>query len=220
MSDDSLANILMIEAEQLLEMYNEDQSQENLLNNAIQGSKRAVQITRANHVTGLSLLATCLYHRIQKRFSLDDFDQALEAVQEMSSLAHDDPESQLEASQLLTKLYKQRFDALGELSDLDAAIAFGQTCANSIAIEPSQRLIHLINLSTLQSDRFELLRRADDAESAVDSARQAEELASGMNPAEQASAAAAVGAALLRLCLAGRQLDGVDQLNTAIEKNQ
>ncbi|KAL2816549.1 CHAT domain-containing protein [Aspergillus granulosus] len=171
-----------------------------------------------DYVFRLGLLATCLRHRASTTFSIEVFNEAVEAARKGIKLSQRGSEDYLYTMDQLAKLYKTKYDNLEDLHDLDAAIEYTQDCIDCGAVQGLERIIYLTNLSALKKDRLEALRLEDDARSAVQRAFEAEKLANGMGPEYEASAAAARRSALLALCLAGKQLDRVDQLNIAIEK--
>ncbi|KAL4748231.1 hypothetical protein BDW72DRAFT_205815 [Aspergillus terricola var. indicus] len=145
------------------------------------------------------------------------FNQAWKGLQDYEANKH--REDRLEESiTIAMQTARCKYVWQGQLGDLDMSIAYMQLRIDETMRRGDPRMLDHINMSVLKGDRYDVSGLADDAMSGVAFAKQAEKLAKGQKPEVGAEATAATGAALLKLCQGGIQLEESDPLDTAIAK--
>ncbi|KAJ5741581.1 hypothetical protein N7533_010990 [Penicillium manginii] len=159
--------------------------------------------------------ATDLFAQAQRTPKKETFNQAINLTIEAKQCSIPNSEAYRYSVELLTKIYRQRHQAYGEISDLTAAIRHAEEVAGFNDI--SSRLAGLQNLSILQTDLFTETKQIDNAQAAFATARKAVELASGCGY-DQVSCEANLAEVLLRLCQERLEVHEAIQIDYAVEK--
>ncbi|CBF75970.1 hypothetical protein AN3525.2 [Aspergillus nidulans FGSC A4] len=143
------------------------------------------------------------------------FDQALQGLLDYE--ANKDRENCLDKSIHIARQVT-KYERRGQLDDLDTSIAYMPLRIDETVKRDVPRILDYINMSVLKGDRYDVSGLTDHAMAGVEFATEAERLACGRGVANEAEAAAAMGAALLKLCQGGIRMEKYDPLDTAIAK--
>ncbi|KAL4811962.1 CHAT domain-containing protein [Aspergillus spinulosporus] len=219
------SNQLFYQALRGLQDYEASDDREDSLNESIVIARQATRVVSNELFDWSLLLASCLRYKVRKAFAIELFIEAVRGVEIVlpkakvaMQLFDEYLEHYINTLEILVDLYKCKYKSQGQLRDLDKSIAYMQHRIVETEKRSVPRMLDYINMSVLIGDRYDVSGETDNAMAGVKFAKAAESLAHGHGPKYKAEAAAAMGAALLKLCQGGIQLEESDPLDTAIAK--